>query len=75
MLEFRMSENELLLDYQKRTEKCSWSIFDTSGIEKCTGILNGSAPHRISVECLAPDLYQLCIIDGDQLYNTRFRVG
>lgn len=70
-----MNGNDLLLDYEKQTEKCSWSIFDVSGMEKCTGMINGKPPHRIPVDCLSPDLYQLCVIDGDQLHNTRFKVG
>lgn len=75
MLLFRVSGNDLLLEYETKTERCSWSIFDTGGIEKCTGVLTGNPPHRISLSCLSPDLYQLCVIDGDMLHNTRFRVS
>ena len=73
MLEFRLSGNELLLEYESRTSKCSWSIFDTGGVELCSGTINGRPPHRIPVAGLGPDLYQLCVIDGDNLLNTRFR--
>lgn len=75
MLEFRMAANELLLDYELRTEKCSWSIFDTGGMELSSGMLNGQPPHHIPVSTLSPDVYQLCVIDGDKLLNTRFRIS
>ena len=74
MLDFRKAGDELLLDYELRTEKCSWSIFDTGGMELCSGMLNGQPPHRIPVASLSPNLYQLCVIDGDMLLNTRFRI-
>lgn len=75
MMEFRIAGKELLLDYERMTEKCSWSIFDIGGVEMCKGSLDGTAPHKISVECLEPALYQLCIIDGDKLLNTRFKIS
>jgi hypothetical protein len=75
MMEFRITNKELLLDYELLTEKCSWSIFDLSGMEMSKGPLNGSPPHKISIENLSPNLYQLCVIDGDTLRNTKFRVS
>ncbi len=75
MMEFRIAGKELLLNYELLTEKCSWSIFDIGGTERCKGILNGKSPHIIPVACLDPALYQLCVIDGDQLINSRFKIG
>lgn len=75
MIEFRIVGKELLLNYELLTEKCSWGIFDHAGMELCKGVLNGNSPHVIPVACLDPALYQLCVIDGDQLLNTRFRIG
>jgi hypothetical protein len=75
MMEFRIANGELLLDYERLTEKCSWSIFDLSGIEICKGSLDGHPPHKISLKDLSPALYQLCVIDGDNLRNTKFRVS
>jgi hypothetical protein len=75
MLEFRMDGDMLLLDYEKRTEKCSWSIFDPGGVERSCGILDGAPPHRIPVPGLSPNIYQLCVIDGDKLMNARFRIN
>ncbi|HET6992337.1 MAG TPA: hypothetical protein VFJ43_13475, partial [Bacteroidia bacterium] len=63
------------LDYDLLTEKCSWSIFDMGGVELCKGKLNGNPPHKIPVDCLKPALYQLCVIDGDKLLNTKFRIS
>ena len=59
MMEFRIAGKELLLNYELLTEKCSWSIFDIGGTERCKGILNGKPPHIIPVACLDPALYQL----------------
>ncbi len=75
MMEFRIANKELLLDYELLTEKCSWSIFDLSGVELYKGILKGNAPHRIPVASLQPALYQLCVIDGDKLSNTKFKIS
>lgn len=75
MIEVKLIGRELLLNYELLTEKCSWSIFDIGGVELCKGMLNGKAPHKISVECLNPDVYQLCVIDGDKLLNSRFRIS
>jgi hypothetical protein len=75
MMEFRITNDELLLDYELLTEKCSWSIFDLSGMEISKGSLDGSPPHKISVANLSPALYQLCVIDGDNLRNTKFRIS
>lgn len=75
MMDFIITNNDLVLNYELLTEKCSWSIFDISGMELCKGTLNGTAPHKISVAFLSPDLYQLCVIDGDQLSKTKFRVS
>ncbi|CAN5368899.1 hypothetical protein BH09BAC5_BH09BAC5_17010 [soil metagenome] len=75
MMDFTIVNKDLILNYDLVTEKCSWSIFDLSGMELCKGTLNGNAPHKIPVACLSPDLYQLCVIDGDQLSKTKFRVS
>ena len=75
IMEFRITNKELLLDYELLTEKCSWSIFDLSGTEISKGSLAGSPPHRIPLANLSPALYQLCVIDGDNLRNTKFRVS
>jgi hypothetical protein len=75
MMEFRITNKELLLDYERLTEKCSWSIFDLSGVEVSKGDLYGNPPHKISIQSLSPALYQLCVIDGDKLSNTKFRVS
>jgi hypothetical protein len=75
MMEFRISGKELLLDYELMTEKCSWSIFDIGGVEMCKGLLKGNGPHIIPVACLEPALYQLCVIDGDKLLNTKFKIS
>ncbi len=74
-MEFRMTNKELLLDYELLTERCSWSIFDLSGMEIAQGSLVGRPPHKINIENLSPALYQLCVIDGDNLRNTKFRVS
>ncbi len=75
MMEFRITGQELLLNYEMLTEKCSWSIFDIGGMEICQGSLNGKAPHKIPLNTLSPNVYQLCVIDGDKLLNTRFRIS
>jgi hypothetical protein len=75
MMEFRITNQELLLDYELLTEKCSWSIFDLSGMEISKGSLSGNAPHKIPIDKLSPALYQLCVIDGDKLTNAKFRVS
>src|SRR5687767_14816627 len=75
MMEFRITNDELLLDYERLTEKCSWSIFDLSGVEISKGSLHGDPPHKIPLKNLSPALYQLCIIDGDNLRNTKFRIS
>jgi len=74
-MEFEIAGKELLLNYELLTEKCSWSIFDIGGVEQCKGNLTGKGPHIIPLECLTPNLYQLCVIDGDKLLNSRFRVS
>lgn len=74
-MEFSITNDELLLDYELLTERCSWSIFDLSGIEISKGTLNGIPPHKISIKDLSPALYQLCVIDGDNLRNTKFRIS
>lgn len=74
MIEFRIVGKEILLDYELVTEKCSWSIFDIGGVELSKGILQGPPPHRIPVAQLSPNVYQLCVIDGDKLLNSRFRI-
>ncbi|HEU4718417.1 MAG TPA: hypothetical protein VFU15_11310 [Bacteroidia bacterium] len=74
MLDFRVDGNELIVEYDQRTEKCLWSIFNLGGIELRNGLLKGDAPHHISLERLSPDIYHLCIIDGDQLVNSKFRI-
>ena len=73
LLELKVRDNELQLDYELQTEKCSWSIFDAGGVEKSSGRLLGLAPHKIPLHDLTPDVYQLCVIDGDKLLNARFR--
>jgi hypothetical protein len=75
MVEFTITNDELLLDYERLTEKCSWSIFDLAGMEISKGSLIGNPPHKISIKNLSPALYQLCIIDGDNLRNTKFRIS
>jgi hypothetical protein len=75
LVDVRIAGKELLLNYQLLTEKCSWSIFDIGGVELCKGMLNGKAPHKIPVEYLKPNVYQLCVIDGDKLLNARFRIS
>jgi hypothetical protein len=75
MMEFRIVGKELLLDYELLTEKCFWSIFDIGGVEMCKGDLDGQAPHKIPLDSLSPNVYQLCVIDGDKLLNSRFRVS
>ena len=74
-MEFRITNKELLLDYELRTEKCSWSIFDLAGMEISKGALSGNAPHIIPIDALSPALYQLCVIDGDKLTNAKFRIS
>lgn len=74
-MEFSITNNELLLEYECLTEKCSWSIFDLSGIEISKGSLVGNPPYKISVKNLSPALYQLCIIDGDNLRTKKFRIS
>lgn len=74
-MEFRITQDELLLDYELLTEKCSWSIFDLAGVEISKGSLKGNPPHKIPIKNLSPALYQLCIIDGDNLRNTKFRIS
>lgn len=74
VLDFRMNGDELLLNYSSKTEKCKWGIFNAGGMEMSSGILSGQPPHRIPVNELSPDIYQLCVIDGDELMNTRFRL-
>lgn len=75
LMEFRIAGKELLLDYELLTERCSWSIFDIGGMELCKGMLNGKSPHTIPLDCLSPNVYQLCVIDGDKLLNSRFRIS
>lgn len=75
MIPYKIVGHEILLDYERLTEKCLWSIFDLGGVEICKGTLSGSPPHRISLKQLPPNVYQLCVIDGDKLLNTRFRVS
>ncbi len=74
MIEISITDNRLLLNYEQLTEKCSWSIFDLSGMELSKGNLDGKPPHKISVTDLSPGLYQLCVIDGDTLRSTKFRI-
>ena len=75
MMDFKITGSELLLNYQSHTEKCSWSIFDISGMEMCKGNLDGKAPHKIPLDQLSPNVYQLCVIDGGELLNARFRIS
>jgi len=75
IMKFSVTGKELLLDYELHTEKCSWSIFDIGGMEMCKGNLSGKAPHKISLDQLSPNVYQLCVIDGDELLNARFRIS
>ena len=74
MLDYRLTEEEIWLNYHRRTERCSWSVFDAGGIEMCSGKLTGSSPHKISLGKLPPEVYELCIIDGDRVINAKFRV-
>ncbi|CAN5900798.1 hypothetical protein BH11BAC7_BH11BAC7_15530 [soil metagenome] len=74
-MEFSITNDVLFLDYELLTEKCSWCIFDLSGVEIRKGYLDGEPPHKISVEGLSPALYQLCVIDGDNLRKTKFRIS
>ena len=74
-MEFSITGKELSLNYEQLTNKCLWSIFDLSGVEICKGNLDGRPPHKISVEILSEGLYQLCVIDGDNLRSTKFRIN
>ncbi|MEO5643777.1 MAG: hypothetical protein ABIQ40_00325 [Bacteroidia bacterium] len=74
-MEFSITNDVLFLDYELQTEKCSWSIFDLAGIEISKGSMDGDPPHKISLKNLSPALYQLCVIDGDNLRKTKFRIS
>ena len=75
MLEFTLKGKELVLAYERRTEKCTWSVFDIGGVEVCSGMLADHGPHSIPLDALSPDLYQLCVIDGSELMKTKFRLA
>ncbi|HTL81490.1 MAG TPA: hypothetical protein VL651_07290 [Bacteroidia bacterium] len=74
MLNLTLRGNELILSYQRKTERCSWSIFDAGGAEVSSGILSGGSMHTISVNDLSPNFYQICVIDGAEMANSRFRI-
>ncbi|MBI3509545.1 MAG: hypothetical protein HY064_02705 [Bacteroidetes bacterium] len=66
--------NDLIVSYLRSTEKCSWSIFDEGGVELKKGMIQSGSTHVIGLGNIAPGFYQLCVIDGDQLHNSRFRL-
>ncbi len=71
-MELSITDNDLLLNYEQLTEKCLWSIFDLAGVEISKGKLDGRPPHKIAVNNLTTGLYQLCVIDGDNLRTIKF---
>lgn len=75
MLNLTIRGGELVLSYQRKTEKCSWSIFDAGGTEVSSGTLNSGSMHTISIQSLGPEFYQLCVIDGAEMANSRFRIS
>ncbi|MGL4599262.1 MAG: hypothetical protein ACRCYO_17200 [Bacteroidia bacterium] len=65
----------LLFEYLPSCTKCSWCIFDQSGGEKaCGNMMSAVNTQAISISGLNPNQYQLCVIDGDMLLTSWFRI-
>jgi|GEM_PF-3208801 len=68
------TEGQLLLHYQRMTEKTTFSICDLGGNEMLSGPLGKRSPHKVKLAGLSTGVYLLCVIDGDQLHKMRIKL-
>ena len=65
----------LLVFYSPAVEGCRWFIFDTTGNELFSGEANGTVLKVIELSTnMRSGIYELRIIDGDQLLEGRFQI-
>jgi hypothetical protein len=74
-LNYRLEGRHLHLEPPVPVRNCSWSIFDISGTEKCNGRFLSDAESVIDITCLAPGVYEVCLMDGEKLRTARFRLN
>ena len=63
---------DLVFMYECVTDRVCFSIADVGGTVYLKGRLRMNS-HRVKTDTLPKGIYALCIIDGDELMQARFR--
>lgn len=74
-LNYRIEGKTLILEHSGHAKIRSWSIFDISGAEKCNGKFAEVDPNTIDITCLAPGVYEVCLMDDEKLRSARFKIA
>jgi len=74
-LNYRLEGRLLHLEPPVSVRNSSWSVFDITGVEKCTGRFLTDADSVIDVAALNPGVYEVCLMDGEKLRSARFRLS
>jgi hypothetical protein len=72
MLEIALHGHQLVLNYILRSNRCSWSLYNTAGTEIMNGQLSGYGPYVVLMDQFPTGVYQICVMDGGQVHSKRF---
>lgn len=64
----------LEVDFVCTATKTSFCICDLAGKEMKAGKFEQASHHTVDLSGIAAGIYNLCIIDGDQLHKTKFQI-
>lgn len=64
----------LEVDFVCAATKTSFCICDLAGKEMKAGKLEQASHHIVDLSGITAGIYNLCIIDGDQLHKTKFQI-
>jgi hypothetical protein len=70
----QITGGRLEVDFDCAATKTSFSICDLAGKEMKAGKLEQASRHILDLGGISAGIYNLCIIDGDQLHKTKFQV-
>lgn len=73
-LKYHLEGKILHVEPCPNAKECTWSVFDISGSEKCSGKLNRQTGPVIDLNCLPAGVYEICLMDGVRLRTARFRL-
>lgn len=70
----QVTGGRLEVDFVCAATKTSFCICDLAGKELKAGKFEQASHHSVDLNGITAGIYNLCIIDGDQLHKTKFQI-